>query len=47
MVSTKFHENRFRIDGEINEKHALHIIATLTITKIAQNCIAKVQYIMF
>ena len=28
MSCTKFHENRFRIDGEIDEKHALQIIVS-------------------
>ena len=31
MSSAKFQRNRSRIDGEINEKHALQIIVSLTI----------------
>ena len=31
MSCAKFQENRFRIDGEIDEKHALQIILSQTI----------------
>ena len=31
MPCTKFHENRFIIDGEIDRKHAIQIIVSWTI----------------
>ena len=33
MVSTKFHDNRFRIDREIDEKHVLHRISKIIFWK--------------
>ena len=32
MAFVKFHENLLIIDGEINEKHALNIIVSKTVT---------------
>ena len=42
MSCAKFQENRFRIDGEIDEKHALHIDCVI-LTVLLGICLPQVH----